>query len=102
MANCYSGETRKLATKLPLIPVYSDPILFGAGGNPYGTSLTVDQDGKMIEDVEGAVKYQAKRTVTVAESVKKEINKGKNKNEPVIMIGSFLLLLCLGCKEKPY
>src|SRR5690625_1190478 len=52
-------------------PGYSDPVIFGAGGNPYGTSVTVGQDGKMIEDVEEAVKYQAKRTVTVAEWVKK-------------------------------
>jgi NAD(P)H dehydrogenase (quinone) len=47
-------------------PGYSDPVTFGAGGNPYGTSVTVDQDGNMVEDVEAAVKYQAKRTVTVA------------------------------------
>lgn len=52
-------------------PGYSDQSVFGAGGNPYGTSVTVDQDGKMVEDVEEAVKYQAKRTVTVAEWVKK-------------------------------
>src|SRR5690625_3626251 len=52
-------------------PGYSDPVIFGSGGNPYGTSVTVGQDGKMIEDVEEAVKYQAKRTVTVAEWVKK-------------------------------
>jgi len=52
-------------------PGYSDEVIFGAGGNPYGTSVTVGQDGKMIEDVEGAVKYQAKRTVTVADWVKK-------------------------------
>lgn len=52
-------------------PGYTDPVLFGAGGNPYGTSVTVDQNGKMVEDVQGAVKYQAKRTVTVAEGVKK-------------------------------
>ncbi|WP_212963831.1 NAD(P)H:quinone oxidoreductase type IV [Siminovitchia fordii] len=52
-------------------PGYTDQVLFGAGGNPYGTSVTVGQDGKMIEDVEGAVKHQAKRTVTVAEWVKK-------------------------------
>lgn len=50
---------------------YTDPVLFGAGGNPYGTSVTVGQDGKMIEDVQAAVKHQAKRTVTVAEWVKK-------------------------------
>ncbi len=52
-------------------PGYTDPVLFGAGGNPYGTSVTVGQDGKMIEDVQDAVKHQAKRTVTVAEWVKK-------------------------------
>lgn len=52
-------------------PGYSDPVIFGAGGNPYGTSVSVDQDGNMVEDVEAAVKYQAKRTVTIAEWVKK-------------------------------
>lgn len=52
-------------------PGYTDPVIFGAGGNPYGTSVTVSQDGKMIEDVEAAVKHQAKRTVTVAKWVKK-------------------------------
>src|SRR3954451_15499481 len=51
-------------------PGYTDPVTFGAGGNPYGTSVTVDQDGKMIEDVQAAVKHQAKRTVTVAGWVK--------------------------------
>ncbi|MGG0717267.1 NAD(P)H:quinone oxidoreductase [Robertmurraya massiliosenegalensis] len=52
-------------------PGYSDPVIFSSGGNPYGTSVTVDQNGKMIEDVENTVKYQAKRTVQVAEWVKK-------------------------------
>lgn len=52
-------------------PGYTDQVLFAAGGNPYGTSVTVGQDGKMIEDVQAAVKHQAKRTVTVAEWVKK-------------------------------
>ena len=52
-------------------PGYTDPVLFGAGGNPYGTSVSVDQAGKMVEDVQAAVKHQAKRTVQVAEWVKK-------------------------------
>ena len=51
-------------------PGYSDPVTFESGGNPYGTSVTVDQDGNMVENVEAAVKYQAKRTVTVAGWVK--------------------------------
>ncbi|MDT8977501.1 NAD(P)H:quinone oxidoreductase [Paenibacillus sp. chi10] len=46
-------------------PGYTDPSLFTAGGNPYGTSVTV-QNGKMVEDVQAAVKHQAKRTVDVA------------------------------------
>lgn len=51
-------------------PGYTDQSLYAAGGNPYGTSVTQGQDGKMIEDVQGAVKHQAKRTVQVAEWVK--------------------------------
>ncbi|WP_099159199.1 NAD(P)H:quinone oxidoreductase [Virgibacillus ndiopensis] len=47
-------------------PGYTDQVLYGAGGNPYGTSVTQGQDGKMVEDVEGAVKHQAKRTVEIA------------------------------------
>lgn len=52
-------------------PGYTDPVVFASGGNPYGTSVTVDQEGKMVEDVEAAVKHQAKRVVTVAEWLKK-------------------------------
>lgn len=47
-------------------PGYTDPVLFGAGGNPYGTSVSIGQDGKMIEDVEAAVKHQVKRTLEIA------------------------------------
>ncbi|ARK28570.1 NAD(P)H:quinone oxidoreductase [Halalkalibacter krulwichiae] len=52
-------------------PGYTDPVQFASGGNPYGVSVTVGQDGKMQEDVEEAAKYQAKRTVQVAEWIKK-------------------------------
>lgn len=51
-------------------PGYTDPVTYKAGGNPYGTSVTVDENG-MKEDVQEAVKYQAKRTVTVAGWVSK-------------------------------
>lgn len=51
-------------------PGYTDSVIFGAGGNPYGTTVTVDQNGKMIEDVSAAVKHQAKRTVTIAQWMK--------------------------------
>ncbi|MFD2043638.1 NAD(P)H:quinone oxidoreductase [Ornithinibacillus salinisoli] len=50
-------------------PGYTDQILYGAGGNPYGTSVTQGQDGKMVEDVEAAVKHQAKRTVDIASQI---------------------------------
>jgi NAD(P)H dehydrogenase (quinone) len=52
-------------------PGYTDPSIFAGGGNPYGTSVTVGQDGKMAENVEAAVKHQAKRTVEVARWIKK-------------------------------
>ncbi|MDI9413067.1 MAG: NAD(P)H:quinone oxidoreductase type IV [Bacillota bacterium] len=55
-------------------PGFTDSSIYVAGGNPYGASVTIDKDGKMIEDVEAAVKYQAKRTVTVAEWVTKGNN----------------------------
>lgn len=51
-------------------PGYTDPVLYEAGGNPYGTSVSVNQDGEMIENVQGAVKHQTKRTLTVAQFVK--------------------------------
>ncbi|MEC0372931.1 NAD(P)H:quinone oxidoreductase [Paenibacillus chibensis] len=57
-------------------PGFTDQSVFAAGGNPYGTSVTVGQDGKMVEDVKEAVLHQAKRTVTVADWVKKGMNGG--------------------------
>jgi NAD(P)H dehydrogenase (quinone) len=52
-------------------PGYTDQSIFTAGGNPYGTSVSVDQEGKMKEDVKAAAIHQAKRVVTVAEALKK-------------------------------
>lgn len=54
-------------------PGYTDPVLFAAGGNPYGTSVAVAQDGEMKTDrkaIQAAVDYQAKRTITVAKALK--------------------------------
>ena len=53
-------------------PGYTDSVLFEAGGNPYGTSVAVTQDGEMKTDrkaIQAAVYYQAKRTVTVAKAL---------------------------------
>jgi NAD(P)H dehydrogenase (quinone) len=53
-------------------PGYTDPVLYAAGGNPYGTSVSADpKSGEMKEDVKGAVFHQAKRMVTVAAWIKK-------------------------------
>lgn len=49
-------------------PGYTDPVLFGAGGNPYGTSVSVSQEGEMKEDVQGAVKHQVTRVLDVTSS----------------------------------
>lgn len=52
-------------------PGYTDASIYKAGGNPYGTSVTQGKDGKMIEDVEDAVKHQTKRTVEITQWIKK-------------------------------
>ncbi|UVI32675.1 NAD(P)H:quinone oxidoreductase type IV [Paenibacillus spongiae] len=52
-------------------PGYTDNSIYSAGGNPYGTSVSVDQDGNLKEDVKGAVIHQTKRLLSVAEMVKK-------------------------------
>ncbi len=51
-------------------PGYTDDSMYVSGGNPYGVSVTVDQDGNMVEDIEDAVKHQAKRTLDIANRVK--------------------------------
>jgi NAD(P)H dehydrogenase (quinone) len=54
-------------------PGYTDPVTFAAGGNPYGTSVTVGQDGKIADDeaaIKAAVAHQAGRTVKVGEALK--------------------------------
>ncbi|SFA95977.1 NAD(P)H dehydrogenase (quinone) [Lentibacillus halodurans] len=53
-------------------PGYSDQAIFAGGGNPYGTSVSVDSDSNMVEDVEGAVKHQARRTVDIASRIAAE------------------------------
>jgi len=50
-------------------PGFTDPEIYAAGGNPYGTSVQVDAEGNMQDDVEKAVKIQAKRTVDIAKRV---------------------------------
>lgn len=51
-------------------PGFTDQAVFTAGGNPYGTSVTVGQDGKIKEDARGAAAHQAKRTVSIAKALK--------------------------------
>lgn len=47
-------------------PGYTDQSSYTAGGNPYGTTVTVDEKATMREDVKKAVFYQAKRTLQIA------------------------------------
>ncbi|MFC4403435.1 NAD(P)H:quinone oxidoreductase [Gracilibacillus xinjiangensis] len=50
-------------------PGYTDESAYESGGNPYGTSVTQAQDGSMVENVENAVKHQARRAVEVASKI---------------------------------
>lgn len=49
-------------------PGFVDQSAYAAGGNPYGTSATVSQEGEIVERVEEAVKAQARRTTEVAKA----------------------------------
>lgn len=51
-------------------PGYTDASVGLAGGNPYGTSVTIGQDGKMVENVRPAVEHQVKRLLDVAAKLK--------------------------------
>jgi NAD(P)H dehydrogenase (quinone) len=44
-------------------PGFTDPSIFAAGGNPYGTVAVA---GKVTDEVDAAIRHQAKRLVEVA------------------------------------
>lgn len=46
-------------------PGYTDPALFGAGGNPYGTSVTATGE-PLSDESRAAIRFQAKRLVEFA------------------------------------
>lgn len=48
---------------------YTDGSVFAAGGNPYGTTGTATREG-FANDIEGAVRHQAKRLVETAANTK--------------------------------
>lgn len=49
-------------------PGYTDPSAFKAGGNPYGTSVTVGGNG-LSDEVRAAISAQSKRLVTFAAKI---------------------------------
>ncbi|CDQ21136.1 NAD(P)H:quinone oxidoreductase [Halobacillus karajensis] len=53
-------------------PGYTGDAIFASGGNPYGTSVSVDGEGNMKEEIEGGVRHQVKRTLDVASKFIKE------------------------------
>jgi NAD(P)H dehydrogenase (quinone) len=66
---------------LVVAPGYTDPVLFSTGGNPYGASATVDDKGKMKEDIRPAVEHQVKRAITIALWLKKGSTNNESVNE---------------------
>jgi len=50
-------------------PGYTSNVLYGAGGNPYGTSVSATGQG-IADGVQEAVAHQAKRTVQIAKWLK--------------------------------
>jgi NAD(P)H dehydrogenase (quinone) len=60
-------------------PGYTNPVLFSTGGNPYGASTSVDDNGNIKDNIKEAVIHQAKRALTVA----LWIHNGSRNNESV-------------------
>lgn len=52
-------------------PGYTDPLLFAAGGNPYGTSYPSGQEGSVSFEALEAARYQGRRLATFAERLKR-------------------------------
>lgn len=46
-------------------PGYTDPVTYGAGGNPYGTTVTAT-GGEIPSEVQEGIRYQARRLVQFA------------------------------------
>ena len=46
-------------------PGYTDPVLYAAGGNPYGTSVSAT-GGELSEESRAAIRHQARRLVEFA------------------------------------
>lgn len=51
-------------------PGYTDPCIYAAGGNPYGTSATATREVSVAKEVLAAARHQAKRVVHIAEKLK--------------------------------
>lgn len=51
-------------------PGYTSASVGKAGGNPYGTSVSIDASGNMVEDVRDAVEHQVTRLLSIAEKLK--------------------------------
>jgi NAD(P)H dehydrogenase (quinone) len=60
-------------------PGYTNPVLNSTGGNPYGASTSVDDNGNLKDNIKEAVLHQAKRAITIAGW----IHKGSRNNESV-------------------
>ncbi len=55
-----------------ITPGYTDEVTYAAGGNPYGTSVSVDMEGQMKEKTETtkkAVFHQVKRAISVGKKL---------------------------------
>ncbi|MCK1977319.1 NAD(P)H:quinone oxidoreductase type IV [Jeotgalicoccus huakuii] len=50
-------------------PGYTSDKIAPAGGNPYGTSATLNEDGSIKEEVRPAVEHQVKRTLEIATKI---------------------------------
>jgi NAD(P)H dehydrogenase (quinone) len=55
---------------------YTDPVIYGAGGNPYGVSFTASQDGSGVgQEVLAAGRYLGQRVTRYAEVISQNLDR---------------------------
>lgn len=83
-ANLHGGQESTLLSlyksmyhwgAIVVTPAYTDEVLFKAGGNPYGISVSEGKDN-LNEDIKAAVSHQAKRAVDFARWIKIGMSNG--------------------------
>lgn len=76
-------------------PGYTDPVTFAAGGNPYGTSVTLAEEGIVNPaEAKAAVFHQTKRLLAVAAKLAGQAPEAPSPEEPAASGQKYVCTVC--------